>query len=49
MTHELSWEEMSDGEVQSLRKVVSESFAEFLERFVGGRLDKEPLFDPQDG
>jgi hypothetical protein len=49
MSHELSWEEMSDVEVLALRKVVAESFVEFLERFVSGRLDKEPMFEPQAG
>jgi hypothetical protein len=46
MSHELSWVEMSDEEVRALRKVVAASFVEFLECFVAGGLDKEPLFEP---
>ena len=49
MSHELSWEEMSEKEVHALRKVVAQSFTEFLELFVAGRLDKEPLFEPNAG
>jgi hypothetical protein len=49
MSHELSWEEMSDEEVRALRKEVAESFIEFLEFFAAGRLEKEPFFEPPAG
>lgn len=46
MSHELSWKEMSDSQVRALRKMVAGSFDEFLEHFVAGGLDQEPLFEP---
>jgi hypothetical protein len=49
MSHELSWEEISEEEVHALRKVIAGSFDEFLELFVAGRLDKQPLFEPRAG
>ena len=45
MSHELSWEEMSDSQLRNLIKAVAESFEKYLELFITGQLDLEPLFD----
>ena len=45
MSHELSWEEMSDSQLRNLTKAVAESFEKHLELFVTGQLDLELLFD----
>ena len=47
MTHDVSWEEVTDQDIERYTLVAASSFVAFLKSFVAGTLPMEPLHDPQ--